>query len=654
MPEKIEADNGYTGPTPNSFKKFSTMTYSVSIYLQSPAHFQKMMNEAKGFKSVDGLKLLIQSGGITDGNTGNFGATRSEFFPEDFYLDNIQFKSLVSGTSTSAAHNTYEMNFNVVEPNGITFLERLDAAIQDYNVNELKLTAGDINFISQTYLMVIRFYGYDENNNMIRRTDNETDVTSDRRATDEKFIPFMFTGITFKLETDTVVYACSAVPPQSQIANDKTHGVIPKNINLQGKTLEEVFNGPGGLVETLNNEQEKLKEEGLYDEVDEYSVEFQTTSKLAKSSVLSPGTTLHAITGAPDITKADRLIKKGKVDSSTKMYASNAGMRITNFLDMTIRSSSFITDQYTEIHDRNKENTTKITEKDPKFNLNWFKINFRLEVLKYDKKRGNFAYKIIFVISDYAIHSIDSSPYFSNDACPDIIKEYDYWFTGLNTEVLEFSQEYNFLYYTSFGSKKVNNSSLKQPIINGRSMVYQANSREANSEKGTDEQAANYASILYSPADQATAEIVIVGDPDWIAQSEIFYPSDKDTASGLLSPDGSINYNTTEVFFSINYNTVVDYDLNTGLADVTAKNVGVGLASDGGVSQHQLVYRANGITTRLNGGQFTQRLEGTIKFIPPACIKKSAEATNRPDSNTKTPADRTKLVGKSPGRLKQG
>jgi hypothetical protein len=88
--------------------------------------------------------------------------------------------------------------------------------------------------------------------------------------------------------------------------------------------------------------------------------------------------------------------------------------------------------------------------------------------------------------------------------------------------------------------------------------------------------------------------------------------------------DGSINYDASEVLFAVNYNTNVDYDLKTGIADVGNKNYGRDLSSGvGGDSRMSLIYRANIITTNLSNGKFTQTLEGTLMLFPtPAQLAK--------------------------------
>jgi hypothetical protein len=145
---------------PNPFKGFATMTYSVSLYMLDKPAMERIYNQ--GVKSVAGLPLLIQSGGAAKvGTQGTYGAVRDENFHLDFYLDNIEIKGLISGTSTQSIHNSFEMSFTVREPNGLTFLDSLHKAVKDFHIRK-GFPADKINYAAQNYLMVIRFYGYDE------------------------------------------------------------------------------------------------------------------------------------------------------------------------------------------------------------------------------------------------------------------------------------------------------------------------------------------------------------------------------------------------------------------------------------------------------------------------------------------------------------
>lgn len=618
------------GPIPNPFRKFSTMTYGISLYLQSPKEYAKMMDT--GVKDVSNLELLIQSGGISNEPTDNFGATRNEFFTRDFYFDDLQLQSYIAGTATGGPQNTFEVNFAVTEPMGLTFMDRLYKASTKFAKD---LGYEDFNPVNQIYLMVVRFYGYDKNGKQV--INGKFDDGSDTKSYIEKWIPIMIRRITFNIESSKVVYRCECVCPQTQIGHGQVHGTIPFNMALQGNTLADLLGGTKtkkiggivtqGLMAALNEAQHKLASEKKYEFADQYEIEMDPE---IANALLSPfGTPVVNRSGSPGTaTGADQSkMSTGSAKSinGVQTYATNAGMKIVKFLDLAIRSSTYISNQYQKVNDANKDGTTEFKQKNPGV-LNWFKIRPRVEVTNFDKNRQSWAYKIKYVVSKYEVSTIDTKD-FNSANCFEVHKEYDFWFTGKNTEVLEFKQEFNSFYYTTFSSKHKENplAAPRQQTSLTAMAAYRPNSTESNQggENMTAEQAANAASVLYAPQDIANCEIDILGDPDWLGQSEMFYAATREPGEKVLN-DGSVNYDRAEVFFSVNFNTVVDYDLDSGLADVTQKNVGKSLdgsniaATD--TAQYAFVYRANTIITQFNSGKFTQQLKGTLVFLPEACI----------------------------------
>ena len=69
------------GPRPNPLMDFSTMTYSISLYVLTPAQYNKLLTS--GDKDVNGFTLFLQSGGAPTAGPGLYGATRSQFFQND-------------------------------------------------------------------------------------------------------------------------------------------------------------------------------------------------------------------------------------------------------------------------------------------------------------------------------------------------------------------------------------------------------------------------------------------------------------------------------------------------------------------------------------------------------------------------------------------
>jgi hypothetical protein len=623
------------------------MTYSASLYLMGSKQYASMISS--GVKTVQGLELIIQSGGITNKKESNHGAKRSPRFNLDFYIDDIELEGLVSGTTVNSPHNMFGMSFTIAEPNGLSFLERLHLAVQDHNIRK-GVSQSKINYAAQNYLMVIRFYGYDKNGKLVSGRDiGLTESLSSKDSLSEKFIPFQFTDIQFSVRNEMVTYACKAVCPQTSIPLGVAQSTITENIELSGQTVKSILVGKHkptdqaddnskdttpeevqeedapSLIEALNSVQADLVKTQRYEVANEYLIEFEKDSGIGEAKVASPGVFVDKERASMSkTTKAqhDLLTKKGFYKKDAKIYSITAGQPIVQVLDMILRTSSYISDQQDVIID---EVTGHTTRKKPQKVFQWFKIRTEVKPLKYDNIRNDYAYRIKYVVSRYFVNNT-RSPYFPSSKFRGVHKEYDYWFTGKNTEVLSFTQDYNYLFYQTFGSD------IKVPQMqnNARELTkrYYQNSSSESSQGGKNrrnEPSANVASVLYSPADQASATLEIIGDPDWIAQSEIFYSPTNALKSvdqggvglGPFMQDGSVNYDASEVLFSINYNTNVDYDLKTGLADTGKSNLGRNLGSgEGGVSRISLIYRANKITTYLSQGKFTQSLEGTMMLFP--------------------------------------
>ena len=656
---------------PNIFTQFASMTYSISIYLMNPQQYTSMIST--GNRSVQGLTLIMQSAGIDNNDSivnGNFGAIRSEFFPVDFYIDKVELKGLVSGTSVNAPHNVFEMSFTITEPNDLSFLERLHGAVQQYNINE-GISKDRINYAAQNFLMVVRFYGYDQHGKIVSGSDLGVVPGSDTTSITEKFIPFQFSGIQFGIANQFVEYRCKAVAPQTQ-AISSARSTIPFNVELEGQTLHALFNGPGdaatvlqldhgirprsddtglsfafiekhasGLTDSLNEHYKREAEKKNYEIPDEYIIFFEKDSKIDRATVAKPGITEKERTSmSPQATASDKLLtSKGSVNKDRRLYSVTAGMSILQFIDLVMRTSSYITSQQNFVIDE-VTGEAKLNGASNKV-LQWYKIRTEVTPIGYDNKRNDYAYRMKYIVSRYLVNNV-RTPYFPIAKYRGVHKKYNYWFTGENTEVLNFTQDYNYLYFQSFGPELKGLPKLQNNAREIEKRYYQASSAESSQggKNKSNEPAANAAEILYSPADQAQAKLEILGDPDWIAQSEIFYGADKslkDVGLGPFMTDGSVNYDASEVLFSINYNTNTDYNLFTGIANVGKDNYGQKLDSGiPGDSRISLVYRANTITTKLSKGKFTQELEGTLMLFPTEeqRVKQNTELAGPPGFQT--------------------
>jgi hypothetical protein len=262
-------------PRSNVLDNFSSYTYRASVYLMNPTEYERLIRSKK--KIINGYNLLFQSAGAPN-NVGGFqgalnsnnqaiaqdaaagglgsgvdgtsipgagqtSAGRNPAFTEDFYIDSITVKNLLQGKGTGAAHNINDLKFTVAEPTGITLLDRLYQAVQDHNPKD---GAGKVNYASAQYLMVIRFYGYDQSGNLvpgIGGADPQAGL-SDPNAVIEKYIPFAIRNINWTVSSKLVTYDFDCSPVAQLVAGGTRRGAVPFDMQLSGGTVNSILTGP--------------------------------------------------------------------------------------------------------------------------------------------------------------------------------------------------------------------------------------------------------------------------------------------------------------------------------------------------------------------------------------------------------------------------
>ena len=344
----------------------------------------------------------------------------------------------------------------------------------------------------------------------------------------------------------------------------------------KGTGAQKAYNG---LCDALNQHQQELVKAGVYSYADTYNIKFNPAS-LSDATIKKPGGTVQGQSPMPAPTTAND--KANPNTNSMNTTAANtqvfAGMQIVQFIEMTMRNSSYINDQLTAQPD-------PVTGK-PKPNSNsgqnqqaaWFKISVNaVPNSEMDPKRNDYAYDFTFIITPYGINEMQSE-WFTTSRYRGSHKSYNYWFTGQNNAVLDFSVEYNNLYSivlsNSFQSPGIQSATSDARVLARRS--FQTRSGESDQGGGiASEPNANGADFLYNPFTFTEARVKIVGDPAWLQQGEAASQLTAETFNfNPFNADGTINFEAQEVVFDINWNRPQDYDLNTGLMNVTAKNTG--------------------------------------------------------------------------------
>jgi hypothetical protein len=671
-------------------------------------------------KTINGYQLLMQSGGAP-GNTSGFqgalndfsatasipganapSAGRSPAFPNDFYFDSITIENLLTGGG-KFAHTASSIKFTVIEPNNITLIDRLYAAVQDYLGGS---SNNPVNYSAATYMMVIRFYGYDDKGNLVVNAgaaDPKTGLT-DPNAVIEKFIPFRISKLDWSVQNKLVEYRFEGLPVGLSIGAGTRRGTVPADVQLMSSTVGQLlgastyssptnngtnskinptnpadgssgnagstdYNAPAkadaapttkttsgtkGLMAALNDYQQQLVKEGIYEVADEYEIVFaKGAESIASAKIVPPGTKVESKqTGMARPSTSDPSgldMSKVSKDNSVRNWSITAGMQVVQAIELAIRNSTYILDQQL-IQD---DPTTDATINNPKAegkSVTWFQISFTaVPKVPYDRLRNDNAFKITFTISPYAITNYDSK-YFPVSKFNGVHKSYSYWFTGHNSAVLDYQETMNNMYnITVSGTAPKNNAAEQFRRKLSSSMreipfyTYQAASTETR--QGTEgkafEGAANLAEVLYDPVGLANTKLRIVGDPAWFQQGSLAGGvSAQEFNYSPFLPDGTINFDASQVMFEVAWQRPQDYDLNTGLADPYSNN-----PSAPRQPLQSRVYTAQKCISEFSKGKFEQTIEGKLyTFIKPDATNKAATASvPAPSARVPTQADVRKI-----------
>lgn len=283
--------------------------------------------------------------------------------------------------------------------------------------------------------------------------------------------------------------------------------------------------------------------------------------------------------------------------------------------------------------------------------VKWFKIDVQIELLEKDPIIGDYAKKITYRIVPYYVHSSifqnpNSMPVGYSEIQQLVAKEYNYIYTGQNSDVLDFKIDINHLFYTGINSSDAsqsgytNNQDLKgvgqdlqkgSPTQSGQAEAAQfanlgrsrtkrdpkllQSTAGGNKDKTTEQLVAesfNNALKTGASADLIQVELDVLGDTYWLIDSGMgnyFAPYTSEVAQ--ITNDGTANYENGFVYIYITFKTPNDIDETTGLYSFKKENQFSGL------------YRVTKCDSTFNGGKFTQKLQ---------CIRMTGQAIDYQDT----------------------
>jgi hypothetical protein len=641
----------------NPLGNFSSYTYQLSLYMITPdAHTQFVANGRKDISqfakagSNAGAYLILQSGGIN-----NTISQRPANMPYDYYIDDLRITNVVSTQQTATSSNITKITFNIVEPVGFSFTTKLKRAREALmKTSKIPNIEKATNASKQFFVLGIRFQGYDANGEIANASkyfsDDTFNTAPDASGVYERFYDILFEKVSFKLTGSSTVYSVIAKNIASEVGLHVARGTVDANIEVVADSVGIALNGSGNgitsLFQAMNNNMKKTKDANNREFPDKYDVRFiglgsdnirdaqlkSVADTDKKMSSPGPANNSNQVNDATGQTVA--------YDRQKIKISITQGMSILQAIQKIIKQSTYMTNAMETLFmsEETPSDETASAEKKEQKNpptLRWYNVSPEVEVIGFDTKINDFAYKITYVIQPYDTPAA-VSPYGKAAKYYGPHKRYEYWYTGKNSEILSYEQQFdNAFFNITFnpnGDPAASGGEAKIPQLGGKPTTQDRTGKITPGAEAEN----TYMTSLFDPGAYAQARIQILGDPDYLM---------REAANGInevykqfYQDDGfTINPNGGQVFIEIAFNEGVDYDNNTGTMTINDSiffwdypdSVKSGPNAIKGVS-----YQVRECESVFKGGKFTQTLQLNINTMPDAVDAAEAAAAERLKSTT--------------------
>lgn len=317
-----------------------------------------------------------------------------------------------------------------------------------------------------------------------------------------------------------------------------------------------------------------------------------------------------------------RIIQRGKMkfDPDIREFMFSQGAKIQKMIESVLLGSEWGKKKGDEL----TQLTSDVIDTDG--NITWFTIHSKSEIIDETMfpKTGMPAMRFVFIVTPQTIHSSILSGNAPQSYAPQIkkaAKHYHYTYTGLNTDVLNFTFNINAAFYremsflnhgtdvTESGDPvQVTQVQQKVPSVgpgqggsydNIPKVISHGNSSSgASGGSGDDSSAKRIAEhfnkiVLNSDIDNVELDLEILGDPYYMTEAD-FGNQFPDAAATGITQQGQIDTTRGEVYALISFRSSVDF-----VGNLTALDP---------VNSFSGVYKIVSFTNNFAGGRFTQNL----------------------------------------------
>lgn len=647
-------------PLPNVLSSYTTYNYIISLGVLT----EKDLNfPDSNYMAGKSFPLICKSANAEPSNR-----VQTAYGKFDFFIDNLVLQSQI-GWDKNNNSNVTNIKFELTEPYsmGMFLIACQTAAYQN----------GWKNYRDAPFVIKIEFRGNTQSSMV--KIPNTT-----------RYIPLKLTNTTMTVNEKGAKYACSGIAWNASAFSTRTAN-LTSDTSIKGATVQEVLQtGPKSLQAVLNARELEYKKDGTVEEPDEYIILFPTNSASSatpagsgQATETKDGATTKTATNTSGGSLEEKLgVAKSKINNTlvqpdgvcNALGKASMGYGLDKQGDPAFGSEQKVWDPEQKIWVQANAKS-KITEGDFRFtqdsdipnaiNQVLLKSNYPTQALdvsqvnseglrqwwhidtqvytkggEENKKTGTKARLIVYRVLPYEVSVASTNP--PNTAPPGVanlkkqaVKEYNYIFTGRNTEIHKFDIKFNAAFQSSMAadnfkrgqgvqSAETNSTSTSEQDTDIELPKGQAPSNKvgtlptsANYKKtttstdmrggGGEENEVTRAARIFHDAvtkgnDMLTLNMDIWGDPYYIAQSGQGNYTSKSTPYKNLNADGTVNYQNGEVYVTVNFRTPIDINQATGLYKFSNNSAPVTAFSG--------LYRVTNVTSTFSGGQFKQTLKG--------------------------------------------
>ena len=609
----------------------------------------------------------------------------------DLFIDNVDLECILAPGEKQGNSVATNIKFDVLEPYSLNgYIEALYVAA---------VSAGYDGYVGSPFILKLEFWGYPD-----------SDLAGEPQLVpnSSRYFVFTFTEVNITVTEQGTKYSCSGVP-SNELAFSLPDELMT-DIKMEGETVAKVLTNLFDNINASTKERAlKEKSDATSDDYDEYEIYFppavtgypspaykldSTTqgtaseSEIAKATMANfltnnavikmiepekkakpAGGTKGATTATPgDTGSADKPQDQGmKYEPNKSVIQFAQGAHISDIITAVIRDSNYLVDIIKDVK--------KAADKNGMITYFMIQINV-VPKNKDDSASGRPLNKYQYVVVPWKVHfsklSLQKNVTYDPGTLDDVVnREYHYFYTGKNVDIVNFSIKFNNLFYQATPPKSGNTENQEQAsasVPNGEDSAKKTNTsskQTAKQQNGTvpEKPSSEAASVgvqtqagakrtdpylqfaqathkaIMESVDQIEGEIEIIGDPFYLVMGGIGNDIPDLTKPGLTS-EGTADHQGGQVMIKLNFNNPIDYDEQTGemlfRKDVSYSGVYNVLEvkshfKDGKFSQHLKILRMS--------GQISDSDKDVVKEEP---VKLSAKPKpgGSPTKDTATGVDR--------------